>query len=305
MSKKAVPILLSASMMSACSTTSFSPPPVNLVNASEVQGSNRFFSSRCRPEEIVTSGNGRVKITKNTEGALLLIDNFLLEYRCRAHSAANGRQLFEIPSFLALAGTATAAAFGAGRDVSIAGGAANSILSGGKNYYAPKQKASVYDSAVDALLCIKTRSVGVSPFLIDKATQGETDAKKKLSTIVSSFLFERVNPLKPNERIKETIEFSPARKYHELVAAALFSVERITAQRLSETGVFDPAGVVAEIKALSEDEEEAESNAKPVAEAKANILTTDDAAQKAIIQTDLFLAKLEPQLQTCVVRAKL
>lgn len=196
----------------------------------------------------------------------MLIDNFVDAYRCAAHSAGNGRQWFEVPSFLALTGAATATILGAGETVPVIAGAANQILPGGKAYYVPQQKAEIFDHALDAILCIKTEAVGVPAF--------STDLEGRVL------------------RDGGSVEVSFEEQYFHLVAAALLSVERAMAQRLSTVGKFDPAGVVAEIEKLKKEEDAAADAA-----GKSRI----GAADFATLQLDV----LQPRLQKCVVRAKM
>jgi hypothetical protein len=331
----ALPLLLSA-----CSTFSFAPPPVNLVNAMESQGSNRDFSQYCTPEEIEVNaqgqwesgGSNRILIQRDAQGALRLIENFLLYYRCSSHRAANGRQFFEVPAFAAVAGTATAAAFGAGADVITAGGASNAILNGAKGYYAPKEKAAIYDSALDAIICIKTEAVGIEAINLQQTSASEAVKADELQAADLARKAAKQNPLgvrapavaqekvvtedgkqagvaiiaASNNSIPDGVTFTASRRYFELVSASLFSVERILAQRLREVGIFDPAGLVAEIDKLTEEVEEAEAKAKPEAMAKAELLSPRDMTIKAtIVKTEISLAALKPKLEKCVVRAKL
>ena len=229
-------------------------------------------------------------IEENVDGARSLINNFILLYRCRAHSAANGRQIFEIPAFLAAVGTITATAFGAGPDVSIAGGSAVSILNGGKNYYNPKDKSDIFDSALDALICIKMEAVGIDGFAIKKVQE---ETRKQTAAFA------------PAGHIPG-IEVGPETQYFDLISSSLLSVERILAQRLSAVGIFDPAGVVAEIKQLSDEIEEAKSPvAVTDAQNKAQPFGLSVAETANAARTLVEINALRPKLQSCVVRAKL
>ncbi len=277
------------SMLAGCATTSFAPPSANLTNVMETRGSNRSIGQSCKSFEKL-SGNEPVPIDETVDGARSLINNFILLYRCRAHSAANGRQIFELPSFLTAVGTITATALGAGSNVSIAGGSAASILNGGKNYYDPKGKADIFDGSLDALICIKMEAVGIDGFSIKKV-QDET--KKQIATLA------------PAGNILG-IEVGPETQYFDLVSSSLLSVERILAQRLSAVGVFDPAGVVAEIKQLSDEIEEANSSvAVGEAQNKAQPFGLSAAEKATAARTFLEINALRPKLQSCVVRAKL
>jgi hypothetical protein len=289
-----VPLLAAAVLsLGGCATVSFAPPSVNLVNAMETRGSNRSLGQSCQPFEKGTVGN-RVRITEDVDGARALIDNFVLMYRCRAHSAANGRQMFEVPSFLTAVGGVTAIALGAGPDVALATGAATSVLNGGKGYYAPKDKAKIFDGSLDALLCIKTEAVGVAAF------DAKVDAK-----------WNAIDALIKNN--DTSVEVPAEKQYFDMVSASLLSVERILAQRLSNSGTFDPAGIIAEIEKLTSEEEKAatpEANAA-LAEAEKGLAgktgVAFDAALNTVRQAKAIISipQLQPKLQKCVVRAKL
>tara|TARA_R100001244_G_scaffold47550_2_gene42252 strand:+ start:2495 stop:3361 length:867 start_codon:yes stop_codon:yes gene_type:complete len=287
--KNVLMLATAATMLGGCATTSFAPPSVNLTNVMETRGSNRSIGQSCKSFEKLADSKP-VPIEESVDGARSLINNFILLYRCRAHSAANGRQIFEIPSFLTAVGTITATAFGAGPNVAIAGGSAASILNGSKNYYDPKGKADIFDSSLDALICIKMEAVGIDGFSIKKIQDEAEKNSLKFQT--------RKNPV--------GVEVGPETQYFDLVSSSLLSVERILAQRLSAVGVFDPAGVVAEIKQLSDDIEEANSPAAVAdAQNKAQPLALSMAEKATAARTLLEINALKPKLQSCVVRAKL
>lgn len=172
-------------------------------------------------------------------GARLLIQNFILTYRCQAHRAAEGRQFFEVPQLAIAAGAITAAAFGAPADVAIGAGAAGAVFANGKSYYSPQQKASIIDNSLNALLCIKTEAVGIDAFEIEQLDTAE----KAL----------RGNTAPPGHRMvgDPELEVSASKRYYDLIMA-LLSVERVLAQRLSRIGSFDPEGVVAQIERLNQ-----------------------------------------------------
>ncbi|MFM7857666.1 MAG: hypothetical protein ACKO96_38530, partial [Flammeovirgaceae bacterium] len=109
-------------------------------------------------------------------------------------------------------------------------------------------------------------------------------------------------------------------RYFALVSASLLSVERILAQRLSNVGSFDPAGVIAEIKTLADETREKTDAAAATADNQAQALVTDGSKagaspgaksavgatdQDKIAQTIVQLETLQPKLQQCVVRAKI
>lgn len=313
-------------LLAGCATTSFAPPIVNMDQELSFKRTQTFFNATCTPTPVGLPG----AIKRNTEGALLLVNNFIMTYRCQAHRAAEVRQFFEVPGFLAAAGAATAAAFGAGPNVAIGAGAAGATLNQGKSYYAPKDKAAVFDNGLDAMICIKNEAVGIDPFTLKAISQvqettGEP-ANAAAATAPSNGIAGDDGP---------EVYVTSERQYFDMIQAALFSVERVVAQRLSASGTpFDSDGVFAEIQALQDKAKEAEQDAgtpeeaaKPVTDApapdtmtaaglttaagaerllsftqaKAKLSAVDD---KQVGKTVIKLRSLQPKLQQCVVRAK-
>lgn len=281
--------LLCVCALSACSTTSFAPPSVNVTRVDT--GRDAYVS--CKPPAA-----GDV-IGQDVSGALQLVDNFVDAYRCAGHAAANGRQAFEVPSFLTLVGSAAAVAFGAGPDVAIAGGIGNSVFSGGKSYYDPQAKADIFDRSLDALLCIQTEAVGIKAFDVPKASEAERGGSKGLLAGAMG-------------QGGGTITVTSEQQYFRMVSAALMSVERVTAERLSRVGHFDAAGVQAEIEKLVKQREEAEAALKdqqkdqtpPDAALVASLVGADPGTQSLVQQVHLEIDVLRPALQQCVTRAK-
>jgi hypothetical protein len=314
----------------ACATTGFAPPRVNLGYSVAREGAQRCdFSETARKKD-----ESRKKINKNSIGALKLINNFIYSYRCAAHKVADGRQYFEVPSFLTAVGGVTAAAFGAGADVSIATGAAVSVLGGAKNYYAPKDKVNVLDGALNALICLKAEAVGVSAFNTTKldmpADSTEPDTESEGQDKRNNNGIKNSGPKLDSELIdneSDTISFTAERRYFEMISAALLSVERILADRLSNIGNYDTAGIVAEIKALEQEVKDAKAasmtgktgqDGMPTNTAGANMAeftlmskaTVNSITDRALIaivnkNTQLELGVLQPKLQQCVLRAKI
>jgi hypothetical protein len=307
MMMKIATMALCCSLTMGCATASFAPPSTSLIYELEAAGSNSSWGARCMPtpktqnNEYSDNPADFVRIAHTAAGSQKLIDNFIYTYRCRAHSAANGRQGFEIPSLLIAAGSATALALGAPSEVAIGGGAATSVLSTGKNYYAPQAKAEIFDSALDALLCIKNESNGIDAISIDTISTAEKGGAKG-----------------GQAKRNNLITISADERYYSAISAALLSVERVLARRLSVVGTFDPSGVVAEIKALTAEEEKVETESIKSAMGQANALLSDGsrgdngaklAAQSTtaakVAQTIVKLDTLQPKLQQCVVRAKI
>ncbi|TAD71446.1 MAG: hypothetical protein EAY70_14270 [Sphingomonadales bacterium] len=193
-------------------------------------------------------------------------------------------------------------AFGAPPEVAIAGGAATAGLNAGKNYYDPKLKAAIYDNALDAVICIKIEANSLDP--------------KSLAAISSL----QTGGAEGRKLIGDGITLTADKRFFSLVQANLFSVERVLAQRLSNVGSFDPAGVIAEIKTLTEETRQRSESSGATAQNEANSLVvdgsklsaSDDAKAAAtvsdrtkIAQTIVQLDTLQSRLQQCVVRAKI
>jgi transposase len=270
--------LLASGSLAGCATTSFAPPSVDIGH----DMADQTLSTECLP-----TGTRGTKIDPDVEGAQKLIDNFIMSYRCTIRAAADGRQPFEILGFLTLVGSTAAVALGAGPKVAIAGGIGNSVFTAGEKYYDPKEQTSILADALDALACIKTESVGISPF--DLAATANQQRTALAGT-------------------GPTVTVTPERQYFNLVAGALLSVERAATIRLSRRGSFDSAGVAAEIETLTkkiEDAEKAKKNLKPQDPAVSRAVGRQIAAAMRVADlTQLELDVLQPKLQKCVVRAK-
>jgi hypothetical protein len=339
MMKKRLLLILLCTGLTGCATASFAPPSVNLENEMHVPGSNYSFGQRCMPNERLDSAKNSIRIREDVQGARRLIDNFIYMYRCRAHTAANGRQAFDIPSFLALAGTSAATVFGAGPNVAIAGGYGNSLFSNGAKYYAAQRKAEIYDHSLDALVCIKSEAAGIDAFTVDAISNVEkTSGDQAKQALKAAFAGE--------EGEGGEVTITSKEQYFDMVSAALLSVERVAAQRLSTAGTpFDASGVMAEMAALQkkteptaaegeEADEEAAALQGPAAGAEvppglpqgavqellkslSSIQGGNEAAagmaakanlksvpQRQVSETILKLKTLQPKLEQCVLRAK-
>jgi hypothetical protein len=139
--------------LGGCTTFSFAPPKVQTeFKAARVQ-------TLCG-----TQAASDTEIIKNFRGARLLIDNFTAAYRCSVQEAADGRQIFEVPSFLALVAAAIGPSFGLANEGRIAAIGSAAVYGRANNYYAPREKLPALDAALDAVLCVKTESIGVAFF---------------------------------------------------------------------------------------------------------------------------------------------
>jgi hypothetical protein len=317
-----------------CATASFAPPSVSMDRALTFSREQSSFNAVCTPNFSTD------KIGQDVDGARRLINNYILTYRCQAHRAAEGRQFFEVPGFLLAAGAATAAAFGAPAGIAIGAGAGGAVLSHGNSYYAPQQKAAVFSHALDAFICIKTAAVGLDSFTLDAISsvqQASTNAAGAPSagadTKAASLAIVGGTDATPGADAGPTVTISAGAQYFDLVQAALFSVQLITAQRLAAAGTpFDSAGVVAEIEALKEKAQPSAQQTSDAQSAAATLLSASnqlanapagtlslvqtrqasDADQKLrnvsvenLSDTILQLKLLQPKLEQCVVRAKI
>ncbi len=293
--------------LSGCATFSFAPPNVNTSQHVETAG-NRICAFNPRVGERVNDPNDLLSTFR-------LIDNYSLAYRCAVSQASNGRQAFQIPSFLsALVGVA-AGAFNGSRDLAVGAGIAASTSNSANGYWAPQEKAGVLDSAFDAVLCIRTEAVGIRFF-----------ESRDVPAAVAA-----------GSEIEVPVEW----RYHAMISAALFQVDRIVASRLRSQGKFDAAGLVAEIEALTKKIDDAEK-AKNPGEATQTVtppvpddppddkkpappgIEDDDgdgpnrpvgnpvagtqAQGNPVVKIGYYridLDLLQPKIQTCVVRAKL
>lgn len=290
----------SAIALGGCTTTSFAPRPVAIRYTGDTPID---FKCATRREDGASA-----EVPRTLRGSYQLIDTFIAAVRCDAHSAANGRQAFEIPAFLSTTGAAAAVALGGGATYGVVGTAANSVFNAGNSYWNPKQKASFYDHALDGLLCIKTEAVGI------EAIKNPTSTAQQMG----------MTPLAEGFGRAGSISVSVEEQYFMMVSAAVFTVERVLAQRLSSMAPVDAASVVAAIKQAAAERDKAEEAKKkpppgstPVADAlnaEARVaLTRDDRIGLTILadmvrtqeMAPLDLAVLKPKLDDCVARAKL
>jgi hypothetical protein len=60
------------------------------------------------------------------------------------------------------------------------GTAGNAAFNAGNKYWDPRLKASIYDHALDALLCIKTEAVGVPAYKFEQSKSEQESSSKAL-----------------------------------------------------------------------------------------------------------------------------
>jgi hypothetical protein len=268
-------------MLSACATTSFAPPTLKYdMNFDYGSGLTNVNYGCPGPGAPATT----LPVKRDIQGAQQMIDNFVLSYRCAGRQAADGRQFFEVPSFLILTASAAATALGASPDVAIVATGANAVLNAGNAYYVPKEKAAVIDQSLDALLCVKTESVGVDAFTTIKPPP--SDDKRTADLIAQQ-----------TQELGE-IQIRTAERYFDMIASALLQIERATAQQLRDIGDFDARAAASEIEKLIE----ARNKAKEEGDQQ-NKMDLRPAAQEQYVSVKLD--ELQVALQQCVWRAKL
>jgi len=259
--------------LSGCATTSFAPPSVYEDKAVAADG-------KCPVTEPTGSTVG-----PNVTGALQIVDNYRLAYNCAFRDLANGRQAFEVPSALALAGGATAAALGAGADVAIATGATSSVFNRGNSYYDPKNKAQIVAAALDAVICIKREASGVGG-----EVKGGVQPMTKLAAL----------------RGGGAVDLNPELQYFQLVTANLQTVHAILGERLMSVGSFSPSAIADDIRKLSEELAKAEDAATQMAVENDLMSLGLDSKNglNAAVTSQISLKELAPKLELCTLRAK-
>lgn len=267
-------------LLAGCASTSFAPPSINTTHALADDGACKRSSA--------------TSITPNTaDGARQLIDNYFVAYDCASRNLANGRQGFEIPSALALAGGAAAAAFGAGPDVAIATGGAAALFTRGNSYWAPKAKRHIVSAALSAVVCIQQEAVGIPALDFSTAKS----ASQKFGVAASNT--ERDDP--------PALRFDPELQYYQMVKAALRETHLILGERLDSVGSYSAGAIASDINDLAKkkaaaESPEAQQNAKDAVGPPPTGAT--DADKAVVVNSIVELGKLQPRLQLCVVRAK-
>jgi hypothetical protein len=315
--------------LGGCTTTSFAPPEIEMRH--KVTG---VEAGTC----IVTTESG--KVGEDVAGAMVLIDNVLASYHCAARDVANGRQAFEIPSFLALIAAGVGGpVYGLSRNEVLAAGAYSAVMGRANGYFAPKDKANVLFAAIDGVLCIQNASVGYD--YLDRnaggsgdqvALAGATTLQKDVLDVVqkkiASIEAELAVPGLPADRstalrtqLKEMkdletalarqmgvmaldagVKINPALAYFKLVKGGLYQVDRVIAKRLSDSGTFDAAGIAAELEKYNGQQREAQDDKKGFIDGSKTPPSGLLSTQEALINVELD--ELDARIQKCVVLAK-
>jgi hypothetical protein len=299
--RRAILLATLGANLAGCATTNFAPPFVNTNVPVRAQASSCVMveSAPYAPSGVATSAitlppvrggdksltqsmqvdlkYGEPAIPPNFRGARILIENYRLAYQCAAHEAADGRQIFQVPSFLTAAAAATGVAFGLNEDQILGLGLASSVFRAGNSYYAPKEKAAMLDRALDAVVCIKSESTTAKFFNTDE------DAPNAFTAAAAG---------------GGTITITPDEKYFEMVGAALASVDRILGNRLRDAGSDDFQSVIDEMKTLVPKSEPSVDDAKTL---KQSLRDGSNLVEAVTIDLDA----LQARMQICVLRAKL
>lgn len=278
-------VVVVAVILGGCTTTSFAPPAVDVYHAMD----STSLDATCRlTGSTGTTATPLPQVTDDVSGARVLIKNYRASYECAMRAAADGRQWFEIPAFLALIGATGAVALGAGPKVAFVGQSANSVFTAGKNYYAPQEQVSIIRSAFEAIVCIQSEA---SLIKATEATEAANQQKALAPGIAASG---------PTITVEQ--------QYFDLIESRLSSINGVAAQRLAQRGTFDAAGVVAEIQKAAEDlkkAEDAQKNPPQQPPAVMALLGPTRAASLELSQTvQLEIGVLQPKLDQCVARAK-
>ena len=323
--------VLASATLSGCTTLSFAPPEVV----------TKFAGDKVEPGSCAVTGSV-TPITPDVAGALQLEDNFLAGYRCAAREASDGRQSFEIPSFLALVAAGVGGPlYGMSQNEVLAAGAYSAVMGRANSYYAPKEKGNILRGAIDGVLCIKNASVGYDYFddsppdpaglmaLADTSNEQKViglideqlaDLKARLTPGLSAPARAQIeakqaelNDLRTamvkvmaQKAVKASVTIDAPRAYYELVVSALFSVDRVLEKRLSDSGTFDPDGITAELEKYTKQDaaatDDKEDLQKDLRDPSKAGFVSLANAQRDLV--DLELDQLQARLQTCVVRAK-
>jgi hypothetical protein len=323
--------------LSGCTSFSFAPPAIE---------TNRLVTDVSSTDCSVTADADATPINRNIEGALLLTDNFLAGYRCAARQAADGRQSFEIPSFLSLAlAAAGGPAFNLSENEQLRAGLYSAVMGRANTYYAPAEKAGMLHAAIDGVVCVKNAAVGFERFneIVEQENQqrrafvGAQSEEQRLSELIEAHI-ERLkeqlaSPLlavadQPrltaelnellsiqtdllrtmNRKVQSgSVSIEAPRAYYELVTGALYSIERVLSERLSDAGSFEPSGITTELEQYIQAQADARERQRQAENrgtngAVGNYLSLQD---KQASLMEIELDDLHAGLQKCVVRAKI
>jgi len=250
-------------LLTGCSTFSFSPPHISHQKVSTDLAS-------CTNSDGATLGTGFA-------GAQQLIENYRIGYRCARAEAANGRQIFQVPALLATVTGLVGPSFGLTADGTLAAGASAGFLSGAQSYYVPEEKAKLFNTALEAVACVRTESVGVTHFHRNMPDGTESFALPGLASDGS-------------------IDIDVGDQYFNAVAGALGEIDVELGERLMGLGERDVDTLMTKLKTLIEEQEQADTDLENAETALQNL---DGNAVQGIAgagsrgASDMFTAQLK------------
>ncbi len=227
--KKVLASVSGCILLAGCSTFSFSPPHISHQNVST-------DLANCSNSDGSAMGTGFA-------GAQQLIENYRIGYRCAREEAANGRQIFQVPALLATVTGLVGPTFGLTADGSLAAGASAGFLSGAQSFYVPEEKAKLFNIAMEAVACVRTESVDVTHF--HRRVPGGDD---------SAFLAIAADDG------GSTIDLDVGDQYFNAIAGALGVIDVELGERLMGLGERDVDSLMAKLKKLVEEQDDAEKN---------------------------------------------
>lgn len=329
---KSILLISVVGALGACTTTSFAPPNVNTQH--------RVVTTAVKGCSSVTAERTLSGIDRDIDGAMDLIDNFELAYRCAQNELANGRRYFEVPAFLLGVAGLVGPSLGLGPDGKLVAGAGAGVLGYGNGYFAPKAKATVVGAAHRAVVCIQTESVGLTAFKnkadstktreiqaelqkvergLDflqsqraKIEQEQTTHATSEAMIESNLAAQQILVLLYAQLVAQQAEASllgevwidAELQYFQMVSGGLLTVHSILGERLRDSGSADSTAVFNQLKELAKTHAEAEK-ALDSQQTAINILgaRTNASAERELVK--LKIAELYPKIQTCVLQARL
>lgn len=333
---KSILLLSLAGALGGCATTSFAPPHINTQQ--------RVVTTAATGCSSLTADRTPDNIGRNVDGAMDLIDNFELAYRCAQDELANGRRYFEIPAFLLGVAGLVGPSLGLSNDGVLLSGTGASVLGAGNGYFVPKAKASVVGAAHRAVVCIQTESVGLTAFknqqdppkltenraafdeleksLVRLQSQRENLDRRLAAGTAGTASGARVAELdaahqravllhaEAAARLVEAqmygeVSIDAELQYFQMVSGGLLSVHSILGERLRNSGSADSTAVFNQLKDLAKKHKEAEDALAKGKPGAAGAQGFMGAAEAQRELVKLKIAELYPKIQTCVLQARL
>jgi len=325
---KAILLFSVVGALGACTTTSFAPPNVNTQH--------RVVTAAVKGCSSITADQTPRTIDRNVVGAMNLIDNFELAYRCAQNDLANGRRYFEVPAFLLGVAGLVGPSLGLGPDGKLLSGTGAGVLGYGNNYFAPKAKAAVVGAAHQAVVCIQAESVGIGVFKRQANAQQAQRDLAALNTALDANIIQsrslrgdnaleaslleqnRLRQLELQEFVVELqidlatrmalgdVFIDAELQYFEMVASALGTIHSILGERLRNSGAAETTGLFNQVKELVKEHKAAEDALKPP---NTQNLYSENGVRLSRIEIEqnkvkLRLDELRPRIETCVLQAR-